>query len=561
MNRGSVGQSVAKAALVVAVATLLARLAGFARTMVFSNSVGTSPVGDAYQTVNTLPNVVYEVAAGGALAAIAVPLVAGQLGAGRREDSDRSASALLSWAFVILVPLSALVFVAAPWLSELLLDDRGRPGSIALGATMLRIFAPQVALYGIGVVLAGMLQAHRRFLAAALAPLLSSLVVMAAYVAYGRRVSGRVPATEVPSDAVWILAGGTTLGVVVLSLPLLVPAMRAGIRFRPTLSFPGGLGRRAAGLAGAGVIALAAQQSAVFLTLWLTHQPRTIDTGVVNVYAYVQAVYLLPYAVLAVPVATAAFPALAHAEGATAEGASPTAAATLARSLRGIVLMTSGAAATLIAVARPVGEFFLAWDRGADGSGREALGALPGALAAYAPGLVGFSAAALLTRALYVRGRPLHAAAAVAAGWLVAGLLPVAWIPDGSDAGTTLGLLGISSTLGMTVSALALALLVLRHWGAEALAGAGRTLGAAVVAAAVAIAAGDTVARLMDGSGLLGSVVAGVVIAVVTMGVHLVVMSFADRAGFREIVERGRRRRQGRRGQEPEHTQEQEQEQ
>ena len=544
MSPKSVGQSVAKAALVVAVATLLARVAGFARTMVFSGSVGTSPVGDAYQTVNTLPNVVYEVAAGGALAAIAVPLVAGRLGAGRREDADRSASALLTWAVVVLVPLAAVVFLAAPWLSDLLLDDASRPGSVALGTTMLRIFAPQVALYGIGVVLTGVLQAHRRFLAAALAPLFSSVVVIVAYVAYGSLVPTPVAADAVGDRAVWVLAGGTTLGVVVLSLPLIVPALRTGTRLRPTLTFPGGLGRRAASLAGAGVLALAAQQAAVALTLWLTHAPRTLDTGVVNVYAIIQAIYLLPYAVLAVPVATAAFPALAHAEGATTGDTEPAAASTLSRSLRGVVLLTSGAAATLIAVSRSVGEFFLAWDRGATGAGRDALVALPGGLAAYAPGLVGFSIAALLTRALYVRGEPLHAAAAVAAGWLVAGLLPLAWIPTGSDAGTTLGLLGISSTLGMTGSALALALLVRRTWGADALAGTARTVGAAVVAAAVAIAVGDTVGRALDGSGLLGSLVAGLVIGAATMGVHLVVMSIADRAGLRQLVDRGRRRRQ-----------------
>ena len=227
--------------------------------------MGTSPVGDAYQTVNTLPNVIYEVAAGGALAAIAVPLVAGQLGGGRREDSDRSASALLTWAVVILVPLAILVAVAAPWLSGLLLDDTVRPGSVALGTTMLRIFAPQVALYGIGVVLAGVLQAHRRFLDAAMAPLLSSVVVMAAYVGYGQVVDGVVGADEVGAGAVWVLAGGTTLGVVVLSLPLFVPVLRTGTRLRPTLTFPGGLGRRAAQLAGAGVLALAAQQVAVAL--------------------------------------------------------------------------------------------------------------------------------------------------------------------------------------------------------------------------------------------------------------------------------------------------------
>lgn len=545
MTGRAIGQSVARAAVVVAVATLLARLAGFLRTLVFSNTVGTSPVGDAYQTVNTLPNVVYEVAAGGALAAIAVPLVAGQLGAGRREDSDRSASALLTWAVVVLVPLAVVVAVAAPWLSDLLLDDSTRPGSVALGTTMLRIFAPQVALYGIGVVLAGVLQAHRRFLAAALAPLLSSLVVIGAYVAYGQVVGGPVGADEVGRGAVWILAGGTTLGVVVLSLPLLVPTLRTRTRLRPTLTFPGGLGRRAAQLAGAGVLALAAQQVAVALTLWLTHAPRTLDTGVVNAYAYIQAVYLLPYAVLAVPVATAAFPALAHAEGesatSTIESSAP---GTLSRSLRAIVLLTSGAAAALITAARPVGDFFLAWDKGGSGAGREALGALPGGLAAYAPGLVGFSVAALLTRAVYVRGRPLHAALAVALGWLVAGILPLAWIPDGSDAGTTLGLLGISSTLGMTASALVLALLVRREWGPAALAGAGRTVGAAVVAAAVAIAVGDTVARVIDAPGWPGALFTAFVVGGLTMVVHLLVMSLVDRAGVRELRERGRRRRQ-----------------
>ena len=57
-------------------------------------------------------------------------------------------------------------------------------GVIVLTVLLVAIFAPQVALYGVGVVLAGVLQAHRRFLAAALAPLLSSLVVIGAYVAY-----------------------------------------------------------------------------------------------------------------------------------------------------------------------------------------------------------------------------------------------------------------------------------------------------------------------------------------------------------------------------------------
>ena len=56
---------------------------------------------------------------------------------------------------------------------------------------MIRVFAPQVPLYGVGIVLAGVLQAHRRFLSATLAPLLSSLVVIGAYLVYGALAQGQ----------------------------------------------------------------------------------------------------------------------------------------------------------------------------------------------------------------------------------------------------------------------------------------------------------------------------------------------------------------------------------
>ncbi|WP_457255546.1 murein biosynthesis integral membrane protein MurJ [Pedococcus sp. P5_B7] len=547
MTARTVGTSVAKAAALIAVVTLLARLAGFGRTIVFSRTVGAGGVGDTYQSVNMLPNVVYEVAAGGALAAVAVPLIASQLGAGRRDDADRTASALLTWAVAVLVPLSVLLALSAPWLSDALLGDSTVPGAAELGTTMLLVFAPQVALYGVGVVLAGVLQAHRRFLAAALAPLLSSLVVIAAYVGYRLAAEPGTTPADISTDATWVLAGGTTLGVVVLSLPLLVPAVRAGVRLRPTFSFPEGVARRAGSLAGAGVIALVAQQAAVAATLWLTHAPRTVDTGVVNVYTYVQAVYLLPYAVLAVPIATSAFPALAHTSAAEElkEQVGTSARDTLAAALRGILLLTAGAATVLMAVSRPVGVFFESFDRAADSGGGAALAALPGALSAYAPGLVGFSVAALLTRALYVRGRPLHAALAVAAGWALAALIPIAVIPQGSRAGTTLGVLGVGSTVGMTASAAVLALLVRAAWGPEAVQGAGRTLGAAVVSVAVGLVVGDTVARGMSPHSLWSALGSGFLVGLMTLLAYLGVMMVADRKAMKALRERGRARRRG----------------
>jgi putative peptidoglycan lipid II flippase len=198
-----------------------------------------------------------------------------------------------------------------------------------------------------------------------------------------------------------------------------------------------------------------------------------------------------------------------------------------------------------MAVAQPVGDFFTALDRAAESGGGAALAALPGALTAYAPGLVGFSLAALLTRALYVRGRPLYAALAVGLGWAVAALLPLALVPDGSGAATTLGLLGVASTLGMTLSAVVLALLVRSAWGPQALRGCGRTLGAAIVGVAVALAVGDALARDLHSTSMGSAVANGLLVGVVTFAAYLVVMLLGDRTSMAALRERGRRRRRG----------------
>ena len=275
--------------------------------------------------------------------------------------------------------------------------------------------------------------------------------------------------------------------------------------------------------------------------LWLCG--HAADSGVLPVQQYVQAVYLLPYAVLAVPVATSVFPALAHAAGAGEERPD-----LVARALRGVILLTGLAAGVLMATAPAIGGFFTALDarRGSAGASPEALGSLPVGLVTYAPGLVGFGVAALLTRALYVRGTPLLAGVAVALGWVVAAGLPFLLGATGSSATSTLRLLGMASSLGMTVSALLLALLVRQRWGGDALAGVGRSLGTVVVAMAAAVAVGS----LVQGSdhtpaGIGPSLTQGLTVGLAASVAGLVVLAIGDREQFAAAVRRGRARRRG----------------
>jgi putative peptidoglycan lipid II flippase len=453
-------------AVLIAGVTLVARATGFGRWLVFSHEVSAQCVGNAYSTANQVPNVLFEVAAGGALAGAVVPLLAAPLARGLdgRKDVDAIASALLTWAFLVLLPLSLLVAMLAGPLTDALLGEPQCPGQRDLAVRMLLVFAAQVVLYGVGTVLTGVLQAHRRFFWPALAPLLSSLVVIGAYAAFGRVAAGaQDDAQGLPAAAEAWLAWGTTAGVAAMTLPLLVPVLRTGTRLRPVLRFPPGVAARARMLASAGVSALVAQQASVVAVVYLANHGGVLAT--LNVYQYTQAVYVLPYAVLVVPLATSAFPRLAE-RAATGDRTGFATAA--AGTTRGIVLVGALGAAVVAATAPAVGAFFAVLDRGD-------VTRMAAALTATAPGLVGFALVAHVGRALYALERGRSAAAATAAGWLVVTLGSVAAVvavqrPEDAVVG-----LGVGSSLGMTVGGALLLRALARAAGAAALDGLART--------------------------------------------------------------------------------------
>jgi putative peptidoglycan lipid II flippase len=525
----SVGAGLIASAAMIGAITAVSRVFGFGRWVVFSGNLSATCIGDAYATANVLPNVLFEVVAGGALAGAVVPLLAGPLSRslGGRADVDRIASALLSWTLLVLVPAAALLAALSGPLSRLLTDERC-PGQQALAARLLLVFAPQIALYGVGVVLSGVLTAQRRFFAPAVAPLLSSLVVIGAYLAYGATAHGAKVADRLPSTAEAWLAWGTTAGVAVMTLPLLVPVYRSGVRLRPTLSFPAGVGRRGAALAAAGIGALLAQQASVLVTVALAGHHH--QQGGLVVFQYVQAVYLLPYAVLAVPLATSAFPRLAER---AAAGDRAGFAATASASTRAVTVAALLGMAVLAGVAPAVGRFFADIDRG----DVHALGALGGALTVMAPGLLGFGLMAHIARALYALERGRAAATATSIGWLA--------VIAGSVIGVRLGgvIRGLAwgNTIGMTVAGVLLVFALRRAAGRESVAGLSRVLLAGAVAAALAALAGREVGvQLLEvlANGVAGSVLSAVLAALVSTVGFVAVLALLDRPDLAAVLER-----------------------
>lgn len=529
----------AGAAALIAAITVVSRVVGFGRWFAQSSALGQTATGTAYATANQLPNVLFEVVAGGALAGAIVPLLAGPLAKNLRGDVDRIASALLTWALAVLLPASILLGLLAGPLVGLLIPA-ARPGddpavaaaTLELASRLLVVFAPQVVLYGVGVVLTGILQAQRRFAWPAAAPLASSVVVIASYLVFASMAGGAVTDPDALSDqAVAWLGWGTTAGVAAMSLPLVVPVLRSGVRLRPTLGFPPGVGARARHLALAGIGGLLAQQGAVLVVVRLANFRGAAAGGTINIFQYAQAVYFLPYAVLAVPLATAAFPRLAeHA----ATGDLLRYGRLVAASTRGVLLVSAAGAAALVAAAPAVAHVFAAVDASND---PQALGAMTPTLVLLAPGLLGYALIFQHSRVLFALERGRAAVVSIAIGWLavvVASIVAVLVLtPDGADGPAALRGLAIGNTIGMTVAGLALLVAVRRCAGPPALAGTSRTLAVAVGGAALGAVAGRWVVDAALGftdRGIDSAVVAGLGGAALSAVVVVAATWVADRS-------------------------------
>ncbi|MEU5908857.1 lipid II flippase MurJ [Micromonospora sp. NPDC047467] len=525
----------AGAAALIAVLTVLSRLAGFGRTAVFTWSLAPTDLGGAYVVANAVPNFIFEIVAGGALASLVVPLLAGAVEVGDRAAVARTTGALLTWTLALLVPLALLVVLfAGPLIGTL--GDGLTAAQQQSGARMLRVFAPQLPLYGIGIVLTGVLQAHRRFAWPVLAPLLSSLTVIVVYLGFTASQGRLATVGGVSADGELLLSAGTTLGVVVLSLSLLVPVRRLRLGLRPGFGFPGEARARVGGLAVAGAVTVTTQQIALIVSLNQVTYGAATNPGVYNL---AQTVYLLPWAVLAVPLAVAAYPTLVAAQ---ATGDEDTYRATLAPAVRGVLLFGCLGAAALIGTAGPVGHFFFP-----AATAPTAAAAIIG----FAPGLLGYGLFAVLTRALYARRETRAATVATAIGWLVvpaAVLLLGALLPLGDRVLAVTA----ANSVGMLLLGALLVAAVLRSAGRPALAGAARAGSAGVLAGVVAALAGLGLGRLLHsvgdgtptmaaalGQGMLSGVLVGVV--------FLVVVWFVDRRDVQPLL-RGVARRLNRRG-------------
>ncbi len=299
--------------LVVATGTALSRITGLARIIVFGVIIGQTALADAVDAANNAPNSIYELLIGGLLAASLVPLFTSLLSSNpQTPESQHGTDAIISVSLVLLGVITLVAILSSPAIFHLFSIHPAAGVDVEVfrsaGTALTRIFVVQIFFYGVSALCSALLNARRRFFAAAWSPAAANVIAIFFLLSIRSDSQPNIADVLGGSTLMWRLGLSTTIGIAVMALIQVVAVRRSGIAFRfsPQFSHP-------------------AVRKLIQLSLWtfgyvVANQVALVviknlaspGSGLVDAYSKAFILFQLPHGLLAVSIATTFLPDLAR---------------------------------------------------------------------------------------------------------------------------------------------------------------------------------------------------------------------------------------------------------
>ena len=416
----------------------LAAAAGLLRNIIIAHQFGIGAELDAYYAAFKLPDLLFTVIAGGALATAFIPVFVDFLTAGDREGAWRLASAITNLVVLAVSGLAVLTALLAPWLVGTVVAPGFDAQHQAETVALMRLVLLSTVIFGVSGVQSSVLHGFKHFLLPALAP-----VVYPLGIALGALWLS-------PTYGVRGLAIGAVAGAV-LHLIIKAPGLvRYGFRWWPVLGLSTPAVRRVAALLGPRVLDLGVFHLTLLVT---TNLASRLGPGRVSALEWGWDVMQLPETIIGTAFGLVAFPTLAElAAGGDLSGLRRT----LGETLRLVIALTIPSACGLILLGQPALQML--YQRGAFDAA--ATDAVYGALRFYAVGLVGHACLELVARTFFARQdtvTPLLVAAGSAGLNILLGVLLMRPMGYGG--------LALANSLAVTVEVLVLLVILRRRLG------------------------------------------------------------------------------------------------
>ena len=514
--------STAGTSAMMAVASFVSRIIGFVRNALIGVTLGPY-IGSAFTSAQFLPGQIYELLLGGILSSVLVPLLVRR----RKADADGGLEftrRLLTFAVVSLGIATVLVVIAAPAITWLQAGDDNTAAYRSLVTNWAYWILPIIFFTGLSAMIGAVLNTRGHFAAPTWAPILNSLVVIAAcgvfIVAFGTNKS--LQPEDVSAAQIAVMGGGMLLGMVAQAVGLLPALRKVGFswkwRWEPRSLGLGEIGR----LAGWMLCYVAANQIAVFVVVRILNRVAGKDSASVLAFNNVFLLVTMAHGIIGVSVMTALLPKMS---AAAAEGRYAEVSADLSRAIRLVTVALAPIAVVYGVLGAPIA--VMLFQGGAFDNGDALATGTVLVVAAFA--VIPLSISYLCTYTFYsLQGNRTAAlinlpvvAVRIGAYFVLAAVLEASLSAAGMTA---------ANAISYAVSALISLAVLRRRIGRLNLGTVAMALIKVVIAAAIAAALGLLVVHLLPGSGapsgrgeaILQLIAGGAVILVAYLGAALV---------------------------------------
>ncbi len=379
LTPSTANRQIARAAGTVMAAFILSQIVGLVRQILITRVFGTGAQIDAYYVAERLPNLIFTLIAGGALASAFVPTFTQFIAKEDQPNAWKLASAVFNLICLLLVAFSLLAYLLAPQIVRYILASTFPADQQALTASLLRVMLLTPLIFGASGLLMGILNVYQVFLWPALASTMYWLGMIFGVVVLA------------PRWGVHGLAWGTVIGAC-LHLGIQLPSLfRLKGKYFPVLGLDFPAVREVARLMGPRLLGVGAVQlNATVNIILAAAQPP----GSVAALNYAWMIVSTPQIVIAQAIAIAAMPTFS---AQVAHGELTSMRASLAATLRGVILLSLPASLGLILLSQPLVALLFQYGK----FDVHSTDLVAWALVWYAAGLVGHSVVEILSRAFY----------------------------------------------------------------------------------------------------------------------------------------------------------------
>ncbi|MEZ4667486.1 MAG: lipid II flippase MurJ [Anaerolineae bacterium] len=171
-------QKLVRSTVVVMAAFAVAKIISLGQTVLIANVFGVGREWDTFVTANSIPELIFTLIAGGALAHAFIPIFSSYLARDDNAGAWRITSYVINTVFSVTLIVSVIVFLIAPWLVAQIVA----PGFDAIGQAqtveLMRILLISTLIFSVSGISMGILQSYNSFFLPAIAPIMFDLGIL-----------------------------------------------------------------------------------------------------------------------------------------------------------------------------------------------------------------------------------------------------------------------------------------------------------------------------------------------------------------------------------------------